>query len=146
MYKRQAEDLLYLSPELFKDDYEEAAVAAEGKVLEEREKYGQEELPPGAHKANKHYKPWLEKIEEKVLNPQNPQNPQKSQNPQSSSKNQAQPVSAAPSASASASSSSASSTSSSSNDYLGIPYSEIIQKWWQMYNDCLLYTSPSPRD
>ena len=126
-----AEDLLYLSPELFKDDYEEAAVAAEGKVLEEREKYGQEELPPGAHKANKHYKPWLENVEEKALDSQNPQN---SQNPQSSSKNQAQPVSASPSSSAFPSSSSAS-TSSSSNDYLGIPYSEIIQKWWQMYND-----------
>lgn len=130
-----AEDLLYLSPELFKDDYEEAAVAAEGKVLEEREKYGQEELPPGAHKANKHYKPWLEKIEEKVLNPQNSQNSQNSpkvqasqnsQNTQNSSKNQAQPASA---------SSSSPSSSSSSNDYLGIPYSEIIQKWWQMYND-----------
>ena len=122
-----AEDLLYLSPELFKDDYEEAAVAAEGKVLEEREKYGQEELPPGAHKANKHYKPWLENVEEKALNPQNSQNTPKvqaSQNPQNSSKNQAQPVSA-----------SLSSSSSSSNDYLGIPYSEIISKWWQMYND-----------
>ena len=128
-----AEDLLYLSPELFKDDYEEAAVAAEGKVLEEREKYGQEELPPGAHKANKHYKPWLEKVEEKALNPQN------SQNPQNSSKNQAQPVSASPSSSSPSSpsspSSSPSSPSSSSNVYLGIPYSEIIQKWWQMYND-----------
>ena len=123
-----AEDLLYLSPELFKDSYEEAAVAAEGKVLEEREKYGQEELPPGAHKANKHYKPWLEKVEEKALNPQNSQNTPKvqaSQNPQNSSKNQAQPVSASPS----------SSSSQSSNDYLGIPYSEIISKWWQMYND-----------
>ena len=65
-----AEDLLYLSPELFKDDYDEAAVAAEGKVLEEREKYGQEELPPGAHKANKHYKPWLENVEEKALDSQ----------------------------------------------------------------------------
>ena len=122
-----ADDLLYLSPELFKDDYEEAAVAAEGKVLEEREKYGQEELPPGAHKANKHYKPWLENVEEKALNPQNSQNTPKvqaSQNPQNSSKNQAQPVSA-----------SLSSSSSSSNDYLGIPYSEIISKWWQMYND-----------
>ena len=112
-----AEDLLYLSPELFKDDYEEAAVAAEGKVLEEREKYGQEELPPGAHKANKHYKPWLENVEEKNLDSQNP------------SKNQAQP------ASSSASSSASPSSSSSSNDYLGIPYSEIIKKWWQMYND-----------
>ena len=123
-----AEDLLYLSPDLFKDDYDEAAVAAEGKVLEEREKYEQEELPPGAHKANKHYKPWLEKVEEKALNPQNSQNTPKvqaSQNRQNPSKNQAQPASA----------SSSSSSSSSSNDYLGIPYSEIISKWWQMYND-----------
>ena len=135
-----AEDLLYLSPELFKDDYEEAAVAAEGKVLEEREKYGQEELPPGAHKANKHYKPWLENVEEKTLESQkkqgnqenqksleNQMNSQKVQASQNPSKNQAQP--------ASASSSSSPSSSSSSNDYLGIPYSEIIQKWWQMYND-----------
>lgn len=145
-----AEDLLYLSPELFKDDYEEAAVAAEGKVLEEREKYGQEELPPGAHKANKHYKPWLENVEEKTWesqksigkqenqksleNQKNSQkvqasrNPQKVQASQNPCKNQAQPASASPS-------SSSSSSSSSSNDYLGIPYSEIILKWWQMYND-----------
>ena len=154
-----AEDLLYLSPDLFKDSYEKAAVATEGKVLEEREKYGQEELPPGAHKANKHYKPWLENLEEKALNSQknlenqeslenqmnqknqnqsqknqgNQQNPQKvqsSQNPLNPSKNQAQPTSASLS-----SSSSSSSSSQSSNDYLGIPYSEIISKWWQMYND-----------
>ena len=138
-----ADDLLYLSPDLFKDSYEEAAVTAEGKVLEEREKYGQEELPSGAHKANKHYKPWLEEVVEKIQNPlmnqanqnsmkvqgsQNSQKVQASQNPQNSSKNQALPVSAS-------SSSSPSSSSSSSNDYLGIPYSEIIQKWWQMYND-----------
>ena len=145
------EDLLFLSPRLFKDNYEEAAVAAEGKVLEEREKYGQEELPPGAHKANKHYKPWLEEVEEKTQNSLNAQANQNSlnaqanqnslkvqgsQNPQNSPKNQAQPASASPSPSSSSSSSpSPSPSSSSSNDYLGIPYSEIIQKWWQMYND-----------
>ena len=109
------EDLLFLSPRLFQDAYDEASVAAEAKVLEERERFGREELPEGAHKANKHYKPWLENVEEKALNSQN------------SSQNQAQP--------ASSSFSSSSSSSSSSNDYLGIPYSEIIQKWWQMYND-----------
>ena len=132
-----AEDLLYLSPDLFKDSYEKAAVATEGKVLEEREKYGQEELPPGAHKANKHYKPWLENLEEKALNSQknleNQENPSKvhvSQNPLNSSQNQAQPASASPS-----SASTPTSSSQSSNDYLGIPYSEIISKWWQMYND-----------
>ena len=132
-----AEDLLYLSPELFKDDYDEAAVAAEGKVLEEREKYGQEELPPGAHKANKHYKPWLENVEEKALDSQmnlgNQENQkslenqknQSQKNSQNSSKNQAQLAFV----------SSSSPSSSISTDYLGIPYSEIISKWWQMYND-----------
>ena len=131
------DDLLYLSPELFKDDYDEAAVAAEGKVLEEREKYGQEELPPGAHKANKHYKPWLENVEEKALDSQmnlgNQENQksfenqknQSQKNSQNSSKNQAQLASV----------SSSSPSSSISTDYLGIPYSEIISKWWQMYND-----------
>lgn len=106
-----ADDLLFLSPELFKDSFEEAAVAAEGKVLEEREKYGQEELPPGAHKANKHYKPWLENLVEKSQNPQ--------------------PASTSPSTSTFT----LSPSSATSTDYLGIPYSEIISKWWQMYND-----------
>ena len=139
------EDLLFLSPRLFKDEYDEAAVAAEGKVLEERERYGQEELPPEAHKANKHYKPWLEEVEEKTQNSlmnqanQNDLKVQANQNPQNSSKNQAQPASASPSPSSSSASSSSPSSpspsSSSGNDYLGIPYSEIIQKWWQMYND-----------
>ena len=161
-----AGDLLYLSPELFKDDYDEATVTVEGKVLEEREKYGQEKLPPGAHKANKHYKPWLENVEEKVLDSQknlgnqenqkslenqnnqqnqnqqnlsqknlgNQKNPSKVQASQNPSKNQAQSASAS-SSSSSTSTSSTSSSSQSSNDYLGIPYSEIIQKWWQMYND-----------
>lgn len=124
------EDLLFLSPRLFQDAYDEAAVAAEGKLLEERERFGREELPEGAHKANKHYKPWLEEVEEKTQNPlmnqanQNDLKVQGSQNPQNSSKNQAQPASPSPSTS-----------SSSGNDYLGIPYSEIIRKWWQMYND-----------
>ena len=128
------EDLLFLSPRLFQDAYDEASVAAEAKVLEERERFGREELPEGAHKANKHYKPWLEEVEEKTQNPlmnqanQNDLKVQGSQNPQNSSKNQAQPASASPFPSPSTS-------SSSGNDYLGIPYSEIIQKWWQMYND-----------
>ena len=112
-----AEDLLYLSPDLFKDDYEETSVAAEGKVLEEREKYGQEELPPGAHKANKHYKPWLENVEEKTLDSQKNLG---NHEHQKSLENQKSP---------------SSSSSFTSTDYLGIPYSEIIQKWWQMYND-----------
>lgn len=116
------EDLLFLSPRLFKDEYDEAAVAAEGKVLEERERYGQEELPEGAHKANKHYTPWKEEIKK------NPQGSFKSQE----LKNSRISTSAAASA---ASTSSTSTTSAAQDNYLGIPYGEIIKKWWQMYND-----------
>ena len=112
------EDLLFLSPRLFKDEYDEAAVAAEGKVLEERERYGNEELPEGAHKANKHYEPWKEEFKK------DSQGVFKGQEFKNSR------------ISTSAASTSATSTTSSAQDnYLGIPYGEIIKKWWQMYND-----------
>ena len=112
------EDLLFLSPRLFKDAYDEAAVAAEGKVLEERERYGQEELPEGAHKANKHYEPWKEEFKKDSQGVFKGQEFKNSRN------------------STSAASTSATSTTSSAQDnYLGIPYGEIIKKWWQLYND-----------
>ena len=122
------EDLLFLSPRLFKDEYDETAVATEGKVLEERERYGQEELPEGAHKANKHYEPWKEEFKK------NSQGVFKGQE----FKNSRIPTSAASASAAStaaASASSASTTSAAQDNYLGIPYGEIIKKWWQMYND-----------
>ena len=117
------EDLLFLSPRLFKDEYDEAAVAAEGKVLEERERYGQEELPEGAHKANKHYEPWKEEIKK------NPQGSFKSQELKNSR------ISTSAASSSAASTSSTSTTSAAQDNYLGIPYGEIIKKWWQLYND-----------
>ena len=127
------EDLLFLSPRLFKDEYDETAVAAEGKVLEERERYGQEELPEGAHKANKHYEPWKEEFKK------DSQGVFKSQEFKNSriSSSAAPSSSSAPSSSAASSSaaSSASTPSVSQDNYLGIPYGEIIKKWWQMYND-----------
>ena len=114
------EDLLFLSPRLFKDEYDEAAVAAEGKVLEERERYGQEELPEGAHKANKHYEPWKEEFKK---------------DSQGVFKGQEFKNSRISTSASSSSSSSASTPSVSQDNYLGIPYGEIIKKWWQLYND-----------
>ena len=124
------EDLLFLSPRLFQDAYDEAAVAAEAKVLEERERFGQEELPEGAHKANKHYKPWLEEIK-KIQNPQGILKGQEFEN----SRNSSQGILKSQEFQNLRNSAPSSSPSSSSADYLGIPYSEIIRKWWQMYND-----------
>ena len=118
------EDLLFLSPRLFKDEYDEAAVAAEGKVLEERERYGQEELPEGAHKANKHYEPWKEEFKK------DSQGALKSQEFKDS-----RISTSAASTSSTASTAATSTTSAAQDNYLGIPYGEIIKKWWQMYND-----------
>lgn len=117
------EDLLFLSPRLFKDEYDEAAVAAEGKVLEERERYGQEELPEGAHKANKHYEPWKEEFKK------DSQGSFKSQELKNSR------ISTSAASASAASTSSTSTTSAAQDNYLGIPYGEIIKKWWQLYND-----------
>ena len=124
------EDLLFLSPRLFKDEYDEAAVAAEGKVLEERERYGQEELPEGAHKANKHYEPWKEEFKKDSQGVFKGQEFKNSRNSTSAAS-----TSSASTSSSSASTSAASTTSAVQDNYLGIPYGEIIKKWWQMYND-----------
>ena len=125
------EDLLFLSPRLFQDAYDEASVATEAKVLEERERFGREELPEGAHKANKHYKPWLEEFK-KIQNPQGILKGKELENSRNSSQGI---LKSQDFKNSSNSSQDSSSSSSSSADYLGIPYSEIIRKWWQMYND-----------
>ena len=123
------EDLLFLSPRLFKDEYDEAAVAAEGKVLEERERYGQEELPEGAHKANKHYEPWKEEFKK------DSQGVFKGQEFKNSKISTSAASTSAASTSSTASTTAASTTSAAQDNYLGIPYGEIIKKWWQLYND-----------
>ena len=52
------DELLYVSPQLFTDVFDPFTVCEEANCLEERESFGQEELPPGAHKANKHFRPF----------------------------------------------------------------------------------------
>lgn len=127
------EDLLFLSPHLFQDAYDEAAVAAEAKVLEERERTGKEELNEGAHKANKHYKPWenpMPNTSATILGGDT-----------STGSSEKKTGSTAPAASTGKNETSTPSAGTpkvsapSDLKYLGIPYSDIIAKWWQMYND-----------
>ena len=127
------EDLLFLSPRLFQDAYDEAAVAAEAKVLEERERFGKEELNEGAHKANKHYKPWenpMPNASATILGGDTSTGSAEKKTGStapaaSTGKNEApNPSAGTPKVSA-----------PSDLKYLGIPYSDIIAKWWQMYND-----------
>lgn len=127
------EDLLFLSPHLFQDAYDEAAVAAEAKVLEERERSGKEELNEGAHKANKHYKPWenpMPNTSATILGGDASTGSTEKKTgttapAASTGKNEApNPSAGTPQVSV-----------PSDLKYLGIPYSDIIAKWWQMYND-----------
>ena len=127
------EDLLFLSPHLFQDAYDEAAVAAEAKVLEEREKYGQEELPEGAHKANKHYKPWENPIQNTSATTADGNASTGSAEKKTGST--APAASAAKSGTLNSSAGTPNVSAPSDLKYLGIPYSDIIAKWWQMYND-----------
>ena len=127
------EDLLFLSPHLFQDAYDEAAVAAEAKVLEERERTGKEELNEGAHKANKHYKPW----ENPMLNASATILGGDASTGSSEKKTGTTAPAASTGKNEAPSPSAGTPKVSAPSDlkYLGIPYSDIIAKWWQMYND-----------
>ena len=171
------DELLFLSPELFNDQYgvspgaDVDRVAEEARTLEDREKNGREELPEGAHGSNKHFK--VGRTTEKTEKLGGTEKPEpggqamespgtgaqrgtcsssagsssagsssagsSSASSSSASSSSAGSASAgsssAGSASAGFSSSSSSSSSSSGENYLGIPYEVIIEKWWGMYND-----------
>ena len=144
------EDLLFLSPHLFQDAYDEAAVAAEAKVLEERERSGKEELNEGAHKANKHYKPWENPMPKVALNGmlktvieafvgddtgENASAATSDENASAAGKNEKKAASAAKSETSNSSTGTPKVSAPSDLKYLGIPYSDIIAKWWQMHND-----------
>ena len=170
------DELLFLSPELFDDQYgvspgaDVNRVAEEARTLEDREKNGREELPEGAHGSNKHFKvgrtkkPGGQEKTERTGGQERLEKPggQAMESPgteakrgtcsssagsssassssasSSSAGSSSAGSSSAGSASAGSSSSSPSSPSSSPSsgeNYLGIPYEVIIEKWWGMYND-----------
>ncbi len=151
------DELLFLSPELFNDQYgvspgaDVDRVAEEARTLEDREKNGREELPEGAHGSNKHFK--VRETTEKTEKPGGTEKPEpggqeRTEKPRGQAmespgtgaqrgtcSSSAGSASAGFSSSSSSSSSCSSSSSSSGENYLGIPYEVIIEKWWGMYND-----------
>ena len=169
------DELLFLSPELFNDQYgvspgaDVERVAEEARTLEDREKNGKEELPEGAHGSNKHFKVGGMERTEKLGGTEKPEpggqaiespgtgaqrgtcsssagsasagsssassSSAGSSSACSSSACSSSAGSASAGSSSAGSSSSSSSSSSSGENYLGIPYEVIIEKWWGMYND-----------
>ena len=127
------DDLLYLSPQLFQDEYVEEEVTAEASALADRESFSLEELPRNAHKACKHYRPWLpdegltaESAEKRrnFLTTENTEETQKFNDDKESAAVSQRNVSV-PSVV----------NDSSGESYQGIPYEVIVKKWWDLYND-----------
>lgn len=98
------EDLIYLDDAIFEEPMTPEECEKEFELLKEREAKGQEEVPAGAKKANKHYRPWEDSAT--VL--------QCYSSDSSTSMN----VAYAPEA-----------------RYNGVLFSDIIQKYWEMFND-----------
>ena len=55
-----SDDLLYLDDDLFAEPMTEQECEAEYVRLKDRERNGEEQVPPSAKKSRKHYKPWLD--------------------------------------------------------------------------------------
>lgn len=63
------EDLVYLDDAVFEEPMSKEECEEEYKRLKEREKKNLEDVPKGAKKANKHYRPWEENEETRSLSP-----------------------------------------------------------------------------
>ena len=99
------DDLPYLDDALFEEPMSVEECEAEYERLKERERAGQENVPKGAKKANKHYKPWEDVTALQCYS----SFPNLSDN---------EPPSYDPEAT-----------------YSGYKFTDIIQKYWELFND-----------
>ncbi len=110
------EDLPYLDDALFGEPMTADECEAEYKRLKVRVMRRQEQVPPGAKKANKHYRPWEEATDLRG---------------QARTNNEEFPKSPCESAAKEENSDSPCESAAVEKKFKGIPYSEIISDWWQ---------------
>ena len=110
------EDLPYLDDALFDEPMTADECEAEYNRLKVRVMRRQEQVPPGAKKANKHYRPWEEATDLRG---------------QARTNNEEFPKSPCESAAKEENSDSPCESAAVEKKFKGIPYSEIISEWWQ---------------
>ena len=110
------EDLPYLDDALFGEPMTADECEAEYNRLKVRVMRRQEQVPPGAKKANKHYRPWEEATDLRG---------------QARTNNEEFPKSPCESAAKEENSDSPCESAAVEKKFKGIPYSEIISEWWQ---------------
>ena len=108
-----SDDLLYLDDTLFDEPMSEQECEAEYVRLKDRERKGEEQVPAGAKKARKHYKPWTEFL---ATDNRTNRSDSAAENPTEEKILK--------------------SCSPLQKKFRGIPYSDIIAEWWRQ-NDGL---------
>jgi len=124
------DNLFYLDDAIFEERLSTEEAAEEFERLRERERQGQEEVPPGAKKANKHYKPWKAPLS----------SPEGDTNTSSAATNAIEAPSGAVGGATNASSADTNAIEAPSGavggaSYNGIPFKDIIAKYWELFND-----------
>ena len=108
------DDLPFIDDAIFEEPMTLEESVAEYELLKERERRNLEEVPAGAKKASKHYKPWEETntdLTDKTDKEKNPSNPS---HPCSNKKD---------------------SSCSYPDNYHGISFTDILRKYWELFND-----------
>ena len=118
-----SEDLLYLDDELFSEAMTVEECEAEYARLKERERKGEEDVPAGAKKARKHYKPWEE---ESTANRRRDEG----QGPVTFCDRDQSLVTA----NQSSGTANQSTGTAFPDNYHGIPFTAILKKYWEMNN------------
>ena len=123
------DNLFYLDDAIFEEQLSPEEAAEEFERLRERERQGQEEVPPGAKKANKHYRPWKEGGARAPLS-----SPERAPHSAPEGATIAL-VSAEALVSPSGDERGATSGAVGGASYNGIPFKDIIAKYWELFND-----------
>ena len=98
-----SDELLYLDEAIFQEPLTIEESEREYELLRERERAGLEEVPAGAKKANKHYRPWEEEMSDG----------------RGQKEDVSQPSTISP--------------QPSEKTFNGVPYSDIISEWWRQH-------------
>ena len=134
-----AEDLIFLDDELFDEPMTAEECEAEYARLKERERKGEEQLPAGAKKANKHYRPWEDSTDGLAggladVRRRGRGLHDRGQGPVTTSSGDLycdryqSPVTESPATA------SAGTAKKYPNSYHGIPFETILKKYWEMNN------------
>ena len=111
--------LLYLDDAIFEERLTEEESAKEFARLKEREKQGKEDVPKGAKKANKHYRPWKDASDEHGLTRTNNSAAEKEFRESPCQSDAEKKVRESPC------------QSDAEKTFRGVPYREIIAEWWR---------------